>query len=193
MPMPVKYRFRSPEAVDGGRLWALAKETGLDLNSPYCYLMLGHYFSDTCLVAEAEFTPSRSSDAQTDTARNGTGEPSLAGFVLGFRPPARQDTLFIWQICVLPSARGHGLASSLIQKLLRTPACRGVRYLEATVTPSNHASHALFAGQARKLGVPYVVKECFPADWFPGGAHETEQLYRIGPFSLEDSTPMDPA
>lgn len=167
-------------------MWALAKETGLDLNSPYCYLMLGHYFSGTCLVAEEAHTPLES--------RNGYAKenPSeVVGFVAGFRPPAQPDTLFIWQIGVVKKARGNGLASALIQELLRRPECEGVRYLEATVTSSNQASHALFSGQAEKLGAPYELKDCFPSDWFPGEAHEAEQLYRIGPFSLEKSAPLD--
>src|SRR3546814_9248471 len=44
-------RFRTPEPSDGRAMWALAKRSGLDLNSPYAYVMWGDYHAATSVVA----------------------------------------------------------------------------------------------------------------------------------------------
>ena len=56
---------------------------------------------------------------------------------------------------------------------------RGVRYLEATVAPSNTASDRLFRGFAKKRGCPLERTDYFTEDLFGAGAHEPEYLYRI--------------
>ena len=39
--------YRKPEAKDGARVWELIGDTGtLDLNSAYCYILLGDYFNE---------------------------------------------------------------------------------------------------------------------------------------------------
>ena len=59
----------------------------------------------------------------------------------------------------------------------------GVRYLEASVTPSNEASSRMFRGFARAFDAPCNETNLFRADQFPKGeAHEEERLLRIGPF-----------
>ena len=160
----VGYRFRRPEADDGSAIWALVKKTGvLDVNSAYSYIMLGEYFADTCIVAE----------------RRGR----IVGFVSGFKPPQREDTLFIWQVAVADSERGRGLAKTLILKLLSSETCDEVRYLEATVTPSNKPSTRLFRSVARELHTSCIIAEGFQGEMFPGDGHEAERLFRIGPFA----------
>ncbi|GAB4321530.1 MAG: diaminobutyrate acetyltransferase [Dehalococcoidia bacterium] len=136
---------------------------GLDLNSPYAYLLLSHFFSDTCAVA-------RSHD-------------ELVGFIAGFRPPIRPESLFVWQIAVAPTARERGVGRRMLAWLLHRLSDDGVTYLEATVTPSNEASHRMFKGLARQLDVPCSESCLFAANQFPDGAgHEDEVLLRIGPF-----------
>lgn len=159
---PEPIHFRAAQAADARGIYALVLESGLDRNSPYAYLMVGQYFGDTAVVAECD------------------GE--VVGFVAAFRVPARLDTVFVWQVAVAQSQRGKGLGSRLLQFVLQREACAEVHYLEATVTPSNRASDALFRGLARKLGTQCAVTECFPAAWFPGESHEAELAYRIGPF-----------
>lgn len=160
----VGYRFRRPQADDGTAIWELVKHTGvLDLNSAYSYIMLGEYFAETCILAE----------------RRGR----IVGFVSGFKPPQREDTLFIWQVAVAESERGRGLARTLILKLLASTACIDVRYLEATVTPSNAASTRLFRAVARELETSCVIERGFAGELFPGDGHEAERLFRIGPFA----------
>jgi L-2,4-diaminobutyric acid acetyltransferase len=163
-------------------MWRLACNSGgLDLNSPYTYLMLCRYFADTCAVT-------RDGDA-------------VAGFIAGFRPPAERKTLFVWQITVDPGIRERRVGRRMLGWLVQRLAGDGVSYLEASVTPSNEPSQRMFKGFARELGVPCTESLLFPARAFPPGeTHEDEVLLRIGPFdtqtvaqavrSLELSTPQ---
>ncbi|MEO5341885.1 MAG: diaminobutyrate acetyltransferase [Gammaproteobacteria bacterium SHHR-1] len=158
---PISYR--RPALADGARVWQAIKQAGtLDLNSSYLYLLLCDQFAETCILAEME--------------------AELVGFVTAFLRPDRPRTLFVWQVGVLPQARGRGVAKTMLQELTRRSACADLEWIEATVGPSNQASRALFAGLARDLGVelheqPYMAQEHFP----PGGGHEPEPLLRLGP------------
>lgn len=160
---PPRYTFRKPDKGDGAAMWALVKETGvLDLNSAYSYLMLGEYFSDTCVIAE----------------RKGR----VVGFVTGFIPPERPDTIFVWQVGVASSERGKGLGKQVLLELLRSEVCQDVHYIESTITPSNAASTRLFRAMARELHTSCVIDDGFHEKLFPGEGHESERLFRIGPF-----------
>jgi L-2,4-diaminobutyric acid acetyltransferase len=155
--------FRHPIIPDGLALWRLVGAGGtLDLNSTYAYLMVCRDFADTCIVAE----------------RAGR----IEGFVIGYRPPQRPDTVFVWQIGVAPEARRRRLGSLVLDRLLQSEACSTARFLETNVTPSNRASRALFEGLARRLGAPIRELEGFQSSLFPDPTHEPERLLRIGPF-----------
>lgn len=156
--------IRRPSPSDAAGMWELA-QGAVDDNSPYAYLMMCEYFADACVVAE-------------DDGR-------MVGFVTGFRPPADPDTHFVWQIVVDPSTRGTGLGGQLLD------ACAAsgpdpVRRLEATVTPDNEASSALFRAFARRHGAECEESMAFPADLFPpsAGTHEPEVRFRIGPLDV---------
>lgn len=153
-----RLRCRPPTAADGSRLWALADSVGLDLNSPYAYVMWGDHFAGSSTVAEAV-------------------DGEIVGFVTGFVPPDAPDTLFVWQVGVAEAARGQGVGGRMLDDLLTR---RSVRWLEATVTPSNEASAALFRGTAHRHGVDVDRATAYPADLFPGN-HEAEVRFRIGP------------
>jgi L-2,4-diaminobutyric acid acetyltransferase len=156
--------MRAPTAEDGADIWALVRDTRvLDVNSPYSYLMLGEYFPETCVVAERR--------------------DQLVGFVSAFLPPRQDDTVFVWQVAVARNVGRRGLGKAMLRQLLERPACDGVRYLEATVTPSNRPSTALFRSLARDLESPCKVTEAFPSEAFPGASHEAEHRFRIGPLS----------
>jgi len=155
--------FRHPTVPDGLAIWRLVGEAGtLDLNSTYAYLMVCRDFADTCIVAEQA--------------------GRIAGFVMGYRPPLRPDTIFVWQIGVAPEARGCGLGSLVLDRLLESEGCSSVRFLETNVTPSNGASRALFAGLAQRLRTTIQELEGFASSLFPEPSHEPERLLRIGPF-----------
>jgi L-2,4-diaminobutyric acid acetyltransferase len=153
-------RIRAPERGDGSTVWRLARDSGaLELNSAYAYLLWCDRFADSSALAEVD------------------GQP--AGFVCGFRPPRQPDTLFVWQVAVHEDRRGMGLAGRMIAWILgRDPA---LRFLEATVAPSNTASQRLFRSIARSLGCPCDESPHFRPEEFPEGNHEAEHLFRIGP------------
>lgn len=159
---PDQFSFRSPTLSDAGRIRQLVADSGvLDENSEYCYLLLCRDFGETSLVAY-----------QGDV---------LVGFVTAYRPPGRRDCLFVWQVGVHVQARGQGLASRLLERLVCQPGCRGIRSLEATVTPSNTASRRLFESFASRHQIPCLVQPGFPAKLFASAGHEDEDLFCIGP------------
>lgn len=155
--------IRTTTEQDGGALWNLVKTTGqLELNTSYCYLLMSKLFSQTTLVAEL--------DGQ------------LAGFVMAFQPPEQEDTLFVWQVGVHPAYRGRGLASRLLGALFEVNPDH--HYLEASVTPSNAASLALFRGFAKRRESRCEEGTFLPSHCFPK-QHETELLLRVGPLQRQ--------
>lgn len=142
-------------------LWTLARDSGLDENSPYAYLMWAEYFAATSVVATT---------VEADTP---------VGFVTGFRLPEDPSTVFVWQIGVDADHRGQGIASRLLDALVeRTDAA----FIEATVTPDNLASETLFRRLGDRHGATTTVTELFAENQFPPG-HEAEHRFRIGPLS----------
>ncbi|MBW3644647.1 MAG: diaminobutyrate acetyltransferase [Actinobacteria bacterium] len=162
-------RLRAPVAGDAAPMWRLAVDTGaLDVNSPYAYLLVCTHFASTSLVAVDPEDPE-----------------DLAGFAAAYRTPDDLDVLFVWQIAISAERRGAGLGGRLLRALLTQPGNRGVRWVEATVTPSNRASERLFHSFAQSLGVTCEATGSYPAELFPGGNHEPEVLYRVGPLSID--------
>ena len=160
---PVTYHV--PTIRDGAEMWRLARDSqALDLNSPYMYLLGASHFAETSIVARA-------------------GD-STVGFGFGYRRPDSPDTLFVWQIAVAPPWRGCGIAQAMLTELTNRLRPAGCRFLEATVTPDNRPSAALFTGFARALGLPLDNRTVLFSDRdFPAGTpHQPEVLYRIGPF-----------
>ena len=159
--------LRQPRPSDGAATWALVRDTGvLDLNSPYAYFLLGEHFAETCVVAEH------------------AGE--IVGFVSAYIPPRNSDSVFVWQVGVASTMRKQGLAMQMLLALLQREACGDVRSLTTTITPSNLASRALFAGLADRIGAQLQEQpDHFPADWFPVQGHEAESLFTISPIARE--------
>lgn len=164
-PRSERIRFRGPAPEEGKLLHRLVDEGGtLELNTTYKYVLFADHFAGTTTVAEHD------------------GE--IVGFVSAYRPPSHPDTVFVWQIGVNPRMRGRGVARGLLEAMVRRPGCRGVRYLEATVTPSNLASRRLFQSFARHQGAPFEWSAGYPGELFGApGEHEPENLIRIGPFT----------
>ncbi len=152
---------RIPTRDDAAKMWTLA-DGAVDANSPYSYLMMVEYLADTCAVAIAD-------------------DDEIAGFATGFRLPADPSTLFIWQIAVAREYRGLGVGAQLLDGAASRPAVPRLRHLEASVTPGNQASEALFRAFAAKRNTPCVEEELFDAADFPGD-HQPEVRFRIGPF-----------
>lgn len=154
-------KIRQPTLGDGVDIWNLVRETGvLDVNSAYCYLLQCRDYADTCAVA--------------------VDQTGLAGFVTGYRLPANPGVWFVWQIGVNPRVRGRGLAKKLLLAVLGRHD--DLVQIEATISPTNKVSRALFSSLARELGVPLRESPGFEADLFPRG-HEPEPRIQIGPFA----------
>lgn len=161
--LDARVQIRKPEVSDAGDVWQLVRDSGnLDVNSAYCYMLLASHFAETCLLAERR--------------------DRLVGFVTGYRPPDKDDTAFLWQIGIAREIRGRKLGLQLAREFLALDGFAGVRFLETTVTPSNRRSDGLFRALRRALQTRLEVRPHFDADLFPEGEHETECLYRIGPF-----------
>lgn len=150
--------YRLARLEDGPALWSLAKANGLDENSPYAYLLWAEYFRGTTVVA-------------TDD-----GDAPI-GFVMAFLRPDDASTVFVWQVGVDDAHRRRGIAGRLLDELFERV---GARALEATVTPSNSASEALFRRFGERHGLAVVVEPLFAEELFPPG-HEAELRFRLAP------------
>jgi L-2,4-diaminobutyric acid acetyltransferase len=161
--------LRAPTTEDGAEIWRMARSCGLDLNSPYLYLMWCRDFADTSVIAEVG--------------------GATAGFVAGYRRPADSATLFVWQIGVGKAWRRQGLAIAMLAHL-RDRLAPGLRFVEASVTPSNKASAGLFRLMAASSGVELASEELFGGVVFPPECpHDAELLIRVGPFGDSEIAP----
>ncbi|MFQ5508212.1 MAG: diaminobutyrate acetyltransferase [Leptospirillia bacterium] len=164
-PVVTDLHYRKPREADATAIWRIARDSRvLDLNSPYCYMLLCRDYTDTCVVAEAG--------------------PRLVGFATAYIPPRQRDTVFVWQVGVAKALRGQGIGAGMLEQLLVRGACMGTTHLETTITPSNKPSLALFQGFARQMRVNMAEVPGFGPDLFPDKGHEPEQRYRIGPFPI---------
>lgn len=155
-----------PSVRDGAAIHHLVDACKpLDLNSTYAYLLLCEHYAETCVHAKR-------------------AERTL-GFISAYRPPRRDEVIFVWQVAVAEEARGQGLARAMLRELLSRPALSDCRYLETTVSPSNEPSRRLFHGLARELGAPLTERVLFSEQDFGDDHHEVETLIRIGPFAGE--------
>lgn len=137
----------------------------LDTNSLYCNLLQCTHFSATCAVAEID--------------------GALVGWLSGYVPPDREDTLFVWQVCVSAEARDQGVARKLMGAVLERASSRGIRYIDCTITEDNTASWALFGSVARTLNAQMQQTEHFLRDVHFGGSHDSELAVSIGPFDQD--------
>jgi diaminobutyrate acetyltransferase len=153
-------QLQEPRLEDGPDLWRLARDSQvLDVNSPYSYTLWCRDFADTSVVARDGGTP--------------------CGFITGYARPADPGTFFVWQVAVDVEHRGQGLARRMLDRLGDRMVARGLRFMEATVTPGNAASTAMFASFARDRGCELARSPLFGSDLLDG--HEPEALFRIGP------------
>jgi L-2,4-diaminobutyric acid acetyltransferase len=149
---------------DGAALHELvASCPPLDLNSRYAYLLLCHHHADTGVVAEADGI--------------------IVGAITAYIPPAQPDTLFVWQVAVAPHMQGQRLGARMLDHLCQRWLVRPhMRWLETTISPSNHPSQKLFTSFASRHGAGCTTVTLFSAGEFGESGHEEECLYRIGPW-----------
>lgn len=158
-----------PSADEGADIAHLVRRCGqLDANSTYAYLLLCTHFAKTCVVARKD--------------------GDVIGFVSAYLKPDADDTLFIWQVVVAPDARRNGLANDMLRDLLRRSHLRNIRFIEATIGPTNEASRNLFIGFSREIDSPCEIKAGFSKSLFKREHHEDEYLLRIGPINYKESS-----
>ena len=152
-----KIEIRNAVGGDGVRIWELIKEHGgLDLNSAYCYMVICHHHGKNCYVA--------------------VKDNRLAGFVTAYYLPDLKDTLFVWQIGVDPDFRGQGIASKLLDSIVRNHS--NIHEINTTIEPVNQASKNLFMSFAKRHGFSVTSKKFIRAEDFPGiSKHADEDLY----------------
>lgn len=156
--------LREPTAYDAVQVNELVKNSPpLDPNSIYCNLLQCSHFSKTSIAAELDH--------------------ELVGFVSGYQPPGKPETLFIWQMVVSPAARGRGLATKMLEGLISRPALAHVRFIETTIGPDNDASWAVFRSLAAKWSAATDERVVFGRDTHFRGQHDDEILFTIGPLS----------
>ncbi|WP_209426418.1 diaminobutyrate acetyltransferase [Pararhodobacter sp. SW119] len=152
--------FRKPAPEDGSNVWALIRACEpLDDNSMYCNLIQCDHFADTCILAELDGVP--------------------VGWVSGYLLPDAPDTLFVWQVAVAKEARGLGLASQMLDRLLSREDMAGVLHLKTTITRDNKASWALFGSLAERHGGKLTDEPHYRKDDHFDGEHATEYLVSI--------------
>ena len=154
--------FRHPTIDDAGDMWRIAKETSLDLNSSYSYLMMAELFSDTCMVVEDH------------------GE--IVAFTTAFEFKKSPDTLFVWQIAVKSDYRKENLAQKMLYHLVEDT---GSYYVQATIEEENKASFGLFESLADKFDTKFWKSDGFEEADFPDD-HDSETMIKVGPIAQEN-------
>jgi L-2,4-diaminobutyric acid acetyltransferase len=165
-PQPGELRLRPPELEDGAAVWELIRACGpLDDNSMYCNFLQCDHFADTCVVAELD------------------GE--IVGWVSGYILPAEPETLFVWQVAVSESARGMGVAKSMLTDLINRDACADATQLKTTITRDNRASWALFGSLADEHDAMIEREAHLKKDEHFDGRHPTEYMVTIADLGIE--------
>ena len=158
---PVRYRI--PTVDDAVAIWKMVDEAAfLDDNAAYTYLMPCRNFAATSVVAEV-------------------GD-EVAGMVTAYPLPHDTTYLFVWQVNVREKFQGRGMASGMLEEILKRRDCANVRYIETTVTPGNMASRKLFGAVAAHFNTELNEESGFEEEHFPDDqGHEAERLLIIGP------------
>ena len=158
---PPDIHFRLPLAEDGMAVHQLISRCPpLDPNSVYCNLLQCSDFSNTSIIAV-------------------TPDDQVVGFISGYLPPQRAETLFVWQVALDEKWRGKGLAKQMLSNLFDRQ--KNISHLETTISPGNAASERLFESffESRDMLVAKTVR--FSRQHHFNDQHPDEILYRGGP------------
>ena len=162
-------QIKNPDFDYGYQISELIKNSPpLDLNSTYLYFIQSHFFNKTCAIAVNEID-------------------SVIGFVSGFQDPRKKDTLFIWQVAISKDARGNGLASKLIHFILQEHP--HMQFIETTITKDNTSSISLFNKISQELNTNIIEEPFLDKTKHFLNQHDSENLFRIGPFKILKENP----
>ena len=114
-------------------------------------------------------------------------DDDIVGFISAYINPNKENTIFIWQIAVSSAMRGHGLGTNMIKNIMERDESKNVKFIEATVTPSNKASMMLFQKIALLFETKCEKQQFFTEKVFGDSGHEEELLLRIGPLNKKES------
>lgn len=156
----LEINFRCPKAEDAVLVYELINNSPpLDVNSLYCNLLHCSHFAETSIAA--------------------FNDDKLVGFISAYIKPQYENTLFIWQVAVDESVRGHGVASKMLTAIITRDICKSINTIETTITKSNLASWALFESIAKNFSSKTEVSVMFDKQEHFSGKHETEYLVSI--------------
>ena len=158
--MSAEIHLRPTEATDGLAVYKLAKSS-VELESTPCssfYSLCGD-FSHTSIVAEI----------------NGR----IIGFVGGYRPPERENTLVVKTVVVDQEVRKMGLASEMLSDLVSRLSTVGVVTLEAIAKSSSEVAAALFNGYAEKHSVEVSKVDYLTSEQLDGGDAEVKYIIKL--------------
>jgi len=158
------FTLQIPELTDGHSVHRLIERCPpLDTNSAYCNLLQCGHFAQTSVIAKSD--------------------SAVVGFISGYLLPDKPDTLFVWQVAIDATARGEGLATKMLDRLLTRPTLSHVKFLETTITDDNQASWALFTRFAQRKNVELCKSEYLDKTTHFSDEHDSESLVRLGPFN----------
>lgn len=143
MKMKHDVKLRPYIKEDGLNIFELVKKCPpLELNSRYFYTMIGWHFSQTSFVAEIARNP--------------------VGFIYGFASPMQENTLFIWQLAVLPEARRKGIGKSLLNLAYKMAKKMELRRLCCTIDSNNYGSRKLLKSFAQSYSIEIEATQRIP-------------------------------
>jgi L-2,4-diaminobutyric acid acetyltransferase len=125
----------------------------------YCNLIQCDHFRDTCILAELN--------------------DQIVGWISAYIMPSDPETLFVWQVAVSSKARGKGLGSRMLTKLIERGECQGVNRLQTTITIDNDASWALFGRFSKSQGGKLRSEPHYTREGHFDGRHATEHMVTI--------------
>ncbi len=128
--------LRNAAGSDAGLLRHMARSCPpLDLHTSYTYWVAAEYFGSGSYILE--------------------DDGICAGYIMTVQTP---ETIFVWQIGILPEYRGRGLSRRLIDRVLDDAAASG-RGVEVTIAKNNAASFAAFTSAAGARGLVLEPKD----------------------------------
>ncbi len=156
--------FRQPTSHDARAMRFLARDSQvLSVNSTYYYALMARHFQATCMVAE--------------------GAGGICAYVIGYCPPGRAETLFVWQVGVAGACQGKGLGKKLLIALIQK---NNPDFAEATIAPDNQPSIRLFQSVARHFGADHTFSRTpFFSEEDLGAGEGAENLMQIGPLQTK--------